>query len=92
MIYVASILFLMLCLYVKKSKKRKRVSKEDRMFNEELQKIKNDSVLNFIDTDFLEKNFELFGDMKFDLLAANDEGSMYYPITNLQDLYPNDFA
>ncbi len=91
MIYVASILFLMLCLYVKKSEKRKKGSKEDRMFNEELQKIKNDSVLNFIDTDFLEKNFELFGEMKF-ALAANDEGNLHYPITNLQDLYPNDFA
>ena len=91
MIYVASILFLILCSCVRMFRKRE-ISKEDRMFDEELQKIKNDSVLNFIDTDFLEKNFELFGDMKFDLLAANDEGSMCYPITNLQDLYPNDFA
>ena len=91
MIYVASILFLILCSCVGMFKKRE-ISKEDRMFDEELQKIKNDSVLNFIDTDFLEKNFGLFGDMKFDLLAANDEGSVYYPITNLQDLYPNDLA
>ena len=91
MIYVASILFLVLCLYVKKSKERKEVSKENHMFSEELQKIKSDSVLNFIDTDFLEKNFELFGDMKF-ALAANDEGNISYPITSLQDLYPNDFA
>ena len=91
MIYVARILFLILCSCVRMFRKRE-ISKEDRMFDEELQKIKNDSVLNFIDTDFLEKNFELFGDMKFDLLAANDEGSVYYPITNLQDLYPNDLA
>ncbi len=91
MIYVACILFLMLCLYVKKLRKRKRVSEEDHVFNKELQKIKNDSVLNFIDESFLEKNFELFGGMKFSL-AANDEGRTSYPITSLQDLYPNDFA
>jgi len=91
MIYIAGVLFVVLCLYVKKLRRRKIVSEEDRMFNKELQKIKNDSVLNFIDESFLEKNFELFGDMKF-ALAANDEGRTSYPITSLQDLYPNDFA
>ena len=91
MIYVAGILFLILCSCVGMFRKRE-ISKEDRMFNEELRKIKNDSVLNFIDTSFLKKNFELFEDMKFDLLAANDGGILHYPITNLQDLYPNDFA
>ena len=90
MIYVASMLGFVLCLYVAKSRKRD-ISRERLMFSEELRKIKSDSVLNFIDKDFLKKNFELFGDMKF-ALAANDEGFMYYPITDLQDLYPNDFA
>ncbi len=91
MIYgAAGILFSALCLCIVKFRKKKS-SEEDLMFGEELRKIKNDSVLNFIDEDFLKQSFELFGDTKF-ALAANDEGDMHYPVTNLQDLYPNDFA
>ena len=71
---------------------RSRKSDEmDRVFTEELQKIKNDSVLNFIDKDFGRKNFEWFGSMKFST-AANDEGHTSYPITSLQDLNPQDLA
>lgn len=63
----------------------------DRLFAEELQKIKNDSVLNFIEEDFCRKNFEWFGSMEFST-AANDEGHLSYPITSLQDLNPQDLA
>lgn len=63
----------------------------ERMFAEELRKIKTDSVVNFIDEGFLRKNFELFGDLRF-FGAANDEGHVSYPITSLQDLTPQDLA
>ncbi len=71
--------------------KPKGASEMDRVFTEELNRIKNDSVLNFIDEDFIRKNFEFFGDMKFSA-AANDEGYISYPITSLQDLTPQDLA
>ena len=61
------------------------------MFVEELQKIKNDSVLNFIDENFLERNFEFFGRRKF-AVTANDEKHMFYSITDLQDLDPKGLA
>ena len=61
------------------------------MFIEELQKIKSDSVINFIDENFLERNFEFFGRKKFAVIA-NDENNMYYPVTDLQDLDPKGLA
>lgn len=69
----------------------KKADEMERLFAEELQKIKNDSVRNFIDKDFWRKNFELFGDMRFSV-AANDEARVSYPITSLQDLTPQDLA
>ena len=74
------------------SKFRLRKTDEmERVFAEELRKIKEDSVLNFIDEDFGRKNFELFGSMRFSV-AANDEARINYPITSLQDLNPQDLA
>lgn len=61
------------------------------MFMDELQKIKSDSVLNFIDENFLERNFEFFGKRKF-ATTANDENQAFYPITDLQDLDPKGLA
>lgn len=69
----------------------KKTDPLERMFEEELRKIKTDSVVNFIDEEFLRKNFELFGDLRFSG-AANDEGHISYPITSLQDLTPQDLA
>lgn len=69
----------------------KRTDPMERMFAEELRKIKTDSVVNFIDEGFWRKNFELFGDLRF-FGAANDEGHESYPITSLQDLTPQDLA
>lgn len=69
----------------------RKIDKTERMFAKELQRIKNDSVLNFIDADFGRKNFDLFGDMRFSV-AANDEARISYPITSLQDLTPQDLA
>ena len=66
----------------------------DRMFTEEMQKIKNDSVVNFIDKDFGRKNFEMLKNAKFSSSshAANDERRIHFPITSLQDLVPQDLA
>ena len=69
----------------------KKADEMERLFAEELQKIKSDSVLNFIDEDLGRKNFELFGGMQFSI-AANDEARASYPITSLQDLTPQDLA
>jgi len=85
----ASVLLIVVCLYLRS--RSKKPSREDQTFRDELQKIKNDVVLNFIDMDFLEKSFEFFGNRNF-ALAANDEGITRYPITDLQDLDPKDFA
>lgn len=89
MIYGASVLLIVFCLCVR-SRSGKQ-NKEDQMFKDELQKIKNDVVLNFIDVNFLERNFEFFGNRNF-ALAANDEGVVHYPITDLQDLDPKGLA
>ena len=89
MIYGASVLLIVFYLCVRS--RSGKLSKEDQMFRDELHKIKNDVVLNFIDVDFLEKSFEFFGNRNF-ALAANDEGMVHYPITDLQDLDPKDFA
>ena len=69
----------------------RKVDEMDRVFAEELQRIKNDSAPNFIDTEFGRKNFELFGEMRFSV-AANDEARISYPVTSLQDLTPQDLA
>lgn len=69
----------------------KKSDPTERMFAEELRKIKTDSVVNFIEEGFGRKNFELFGDLRF-FNAANDEGDESYPITSLQDLTPQDLA
>lgn len=69
----------------------RKPGKEERMFREELRKIKSDSVVNFIDDGFWRENFELFGDLRF-FRAANDDGREIYPITSLQDLTPPDLA
>lgn len=69
----------------------RKVDEMERVFAEELRKIKNDSVMNFIEEDFGHKNFELFGNMRFSV-AANDEERINYPITSLQDLNPQDLA
>lgn len=89
MLYGAGILLVVFYSCIKFRSKKLR--KEDKMFKDELQKIKNDVVLNFIDANFLERSFEFFGNKNF-ALAANDEGTVHYPITDLQDLDPKDFA
>ena len=89
MLYGASVLFIIFCLYARS--RSEKSNREDQMFKDELQKIKNDVVLNFIDVDFLEKSFEFFGNRNF-AWAANDERTIHYSITDLQDLDPKDFA
>lgn len=81
-----------LILYLKFSPKKS--DGMERMFTEELQKIKKDSIINFIDQDFGRKNFELFKKTKFSASAqpANDEICVNYSITSLQDLVPQDLA
>lgn len=91
MLYLAIALVFVLVLVLKLIKKRERIEDMDILFNTELQKIKNDSVLNFIDVDFLDKNFEFFGTPKYSL-PANDEDDINYHITSLQDLTPLDLA
>ena len=90
MVCGASVMFVALCLYVG-FKLKSSSDKEELMFIKELQKIKSDSVLNYIDEHFIERNFEILGDVQF-ALAANDEKWITYPITDLQDLDPKGFA
>lgn len=91
MVYLAITLMLVLFLVFKSRSSRKREDDMELLFNTELQKIKSDSVLNFIDTDFIDKNFEFFGVPRY-FSAANDTEGVSYHITSLQDLTPQDLA
>lgn len=60
-------------------------------FNKEFEKIRNDSVQNFLEEKDIFEGFGFFSNLQF-CPAANDEGKTDYPITSLQDLEPQDLA